>query len=134
MSQNPGDIPVPPIHVQTALVDEDAAMYNPLNGQQAQYANITPNSPNPIQPQPQLMTDANFANALLQELIQSRHSSEQVITMLLTERNRPPAPTPRPTGENGGKKLAADPQPFDGSSGKLEEFLSDLRLCFLADN
>ncbi|KJA15045.1 hypothetical protein HYPSUDRAFT_95796, partial [Hypholoma sublateritium FD-334 SS-4] len=25
------------------------------------------------------------------------------------------------------------PQPFDGSSGKFEEFLSDLRLCFLAD-
>ncbi|KJA12886.1 hypothetical protein HYPSUDRAFT_94432, partial [Hypholoma sublateritium FD-334 SS-4] len=25
------------------------------------------------------------------------------------------------------------PQPFDGSSGKFREFLSDLRLCFLAD-
>ncbi|KAF8156064.1 hypothetical protein B0H34DRAFT_635823, partial [Crassisporium funariophilum] len=25
------------------------------------------------------------------------------------------------------------PQPFDGTTGKLEEFLSDLTLCFMAD-
>jgi hypothetical protein len=34
----------------------------------------------------------------------------------------------------GGRKPAADPQPFDSTSGKLEEFLSDLHLSFLADS
>ena len=43
------------------------------------------------------------------------------------------ATCPAATGESGSKKLTADLNLFNGTSGKLEEFLSDPRLYFLAD-
>jgi hypothetical protein len=76
----------------------------------------------------------DLGSVLLRELIESRRSQENIVNMLLAERERLHTPTPHSSGGNGGRKLAADPQPFDGTSGKLEEFLSDLRLSFLADS
>jgi len=110
MPQNPGDIPLP---------TEDVPMFNPPNGQFA--------IPASVQAQPTPLTETGFGDAVLQELMQSRRSQEQLMERLVTA-----ITTARP-GEGGGKKLAADPQPYDGSPGKLDEFLSDLRLCFLAD-
>jgi len=120
MSQMPGDNPIPSTQAPLPIPDDDIPMFNPPN-----------NIPDPAQSQS--MTDGEFGRAILQELIQSRRSQEQTVQRLLAEREiaatRPAAP-----GESlGSKKLAADPNPFDGTSGKLEEFLSDLRLCFLAD-
>ena len=43
------------------------------------------------------------------------------------------ATCPAASGEHRSKKLATDLNPFDGTSGKLEEFLSNLCFCFLAD-
>lgn len=122
MSQMPGDNLVPPTQIPAALADEDISMYGPANGQH------TNTIPNPTQLQP--VSDIEFGNAVLQELVQSRRSHERIVETLLAQQAHA---TPHSAGENGNKKLAADPQPFDGTSGKLEEFLSDLRLCFLAD-
>ncbi len=119
MSQMPGDNFT---HISAPLVDEDIPMYGPTNGQH------TNAIPNPTQPQP--MSDAEFGRAVLQELAQAHRSHEQIVETLAQQIHT----TPRDAGEGRGKKLAADPQPFDGTSGKLEEFLSDLRLCFLADS
>jgi len=118
MSQMPGDNPIPPAQAQLPIPDDDVPMFNP------------PNIPDPVQSQP--MTDGEFGRAILQELIQSRRSQEQMVQRLLAE-HEAAATRPAASGESGSKKLAADPNPFDGTSGKLEEFLSDLRLCFLAD-
>ena len=118
MSQMPGDNLVPLAQAQLPIPDDDVPMFNPLN------------IPDPIQPQP--MTDGKFGCAILQELIQSCHSQEQTVQRLLAEREAA-ATYPAASGESGSKKLAANPNPFNRTSGKLEEFLSDLRLCFLAD-
>ena len=98
---------------------------NPNPGQR--HPDVQPTKP----PQPQPMTDGEFGRAILQELIQSRCSQEQTMQKLLAERQAT-ATHPTPSGEHGSKKFTADSNPFDGTSGKLEELLSDLH-CFLAD-
>ena len=120
MSQMPGDNPVPLAQAQLPIPDDDVPMFNP------------PNIPGPDPVQPQPMTDSEFGRAILQELIQSRHSQEQTVQRLLAECEAA-ATRPAASGESGSKKLAADLNPFNRTSGKLEGFLSDLRLCFLAN-
>ena len=133
MSQMPGDNLIPLAQAQLPIPDDDVPMFNPPNipipGDDVPMFNPL-NIPDPIQPQP--MTDGKFGHAILQELIQSRCSQEQTVQRLLAK-CKAAATHPAASGESGSKKLAADPNPFDGTSGKLEEFLSDLCLCFLAD-
>jgi hypothetical protein len=100
MSQMPGDNPIPPAQAQLPIPDDDILMFNP------------PNIPDPVQPQP--MTDGEFGRAILQELVQSHRSQEQTVQRLLAEREAA-AIRPAASGESGSKKLAADPNPFDGS-------------------
>ena len=102
----PGDNPIPPTQAQLPIPDDDIAMFNP------------PNIPDPTQSQP--MTDGEFGRAILRELIQSRRSQGQTVQRLLAERETA-ATHPVASGESlGSKKFAADPTPFDGTSGKLD--------------
>jgi len=65
MPQNPGDIPLP---------TEDVPMFNPPNGQFA--------IPASVQAQPTPLTETGFGDAVLQELMQSRRSQEQLMEQL----------------------------------------------------
>ena len=119
MSQMPGD------NFTSHLVDEDAPMYNQNNGQ---HSNTNSTS---------TQGHTNFEAAVYQELVESRQVQTHLMELLM--RQLQPAttmtasyPVEEPRNE-GHKKLAADPQPFDGTAGKLEEIFSDLTLCFMAD-
>ncbi|KAF8154523.1 hypothetical protein B0H34DRAFT_676291 [Crassisporium funariophilum] len=120
MSHMPGENSTLP----TGAVDEDTPMYNPTNGQ---HANVTSSTE----------AHSNFEAAVFQELVESRRLQTQLMEMMLGQFQATSAQTTAHSGtethSSGHKKLAADPQPFDGTTGKLEEFLSDLTLCFMAD-
>jgi len=104
---------VPPTYIPAPLPDDDAPMGN---GEQAH------------NPPPASGAEENFGFALFQQLVHSNQRHDQILAAFMEERLRT-----QTTTTESKKSLAADPQQFDGSMGKLNEFLSDLRLSFLAD-